>query len=75
VAAALIYSGVMSFVLLKAIGLVIPLRAETHEETEGLDLTQHGEEAYIHGEGNASMAPGHAAASSAAPQLRTQPVQ
>jgi Amt family ammonium transporter len=75
VAAALVYSGVMSFVLLKLISLVIPLRAESHEETEGLDLTQHGEEAYIHGEGNASMSPGHAAAAAATPRLQTQPVQ
>jgi Amt family ammonium transporter len=75
VAAALVYSGVMSFVLLKLIGLIVPLRAETHEETEGLDLTQHGEEAYIHGEGNASMAPGHAAAAVATPRLQTQSVR
>jgi Amt family ammonium transporter len=48
VAAAIVYSGVVSFVLLKAIGLVIPLRAESSDETAGLDVTQHGEEAYIH---------------------------
>jgi Amt family ammonium transporter len=60
VAAALVYSGLMSFVLLKLIALVIPLRAESNEETEGLDLTQHGEEAYIHAEGTASMSFAHA---------------
>src|SRR5687767_3300573 len=48
VVAAIVYSGVMSFVLLKVIGLVLPLRAADSEETEGLDLTQHGEEAYVH---------------------------
>ena len=37
-----------SFVLLKLIGLVIPLRATTSEEAEGLDITAHGEEAYMH---------------------------
>ncbi len=48
VVAAIVYSGVMSFVLLKVIGLVIPLRAESGDEAAGLDVTQHGEEAYIH---------------------------
>ena len=38
----------MSFVLLKLIGLVIPLRADAEDEASGLDVTQHGEEAYIH---------------------------
>jgi Amt family ammonium transporter len=51
VGAAIVYSGVMSFVLLKLIGLVMPLRADAQEETAGLDVNQHGEEAYIHGEG------------------------
>jgi Amt family ammonium transporter len=46
--AALFYSGIMSFVLLKAINLVLPIRAAAAEETEGLDVTLHGEEAYIH---------------------------
>ena len=44
--AAIVYSGVMSFVLLKLIGLVIPLRADADDEITGLDETQHGEEAY-----------------------------
>jgi ammonium transporter, Amt family len=48
VLAAIVYSGVMSFVLLKLIGLVIPLRASGSDESAGLDITQHGEEAYLH---------------------------
>ena len=48
VLAAMLYSGVASFVLLKLIGIFIPLRATTGEETEGLDVTAHGEEAYTH---------------------------
>jgi Amt family ammonium transporter len=48
VAAAIVYSGAVSFALLKLIGLVLPLRADATEETAGLDVTQHGEEAYIH---------------------------
>ncbi|MEO8520815.1 MAG: ammonium transporter [Acidobacteriota bacterium] len=46
--AVLAYSGAVSFVLLKLVGLVLPLRASEHEETEGLDVTLHGEEAYLH---------------------------
>ena len=45
--AAIVYSGLMSFILLKLIGLVMPLRASVGDETEGLDITQHGEEAYL----------------------------
>ena len=37
--------------LLKVIGLVTPLKAETREEGLGLDKTQHGEEAYADDEG------------------------
>jgi Amt family ammonium transporter len=48
VAAAIAFSGVVSFVLLKLIGLVLPLRADAVDETTGLDVTQHGEDAYIH---------------------------
>jgi ammonium transporter, Amt family len=51
IAAAIVYSGVVSFILLKLIGIVIPLRADKAAEAEGLDNTQHGEEAYVHGAG------------------------
>jgi Amt family ammonium transporter len=47
VLAAIVYSGVGTFVILKLIGLVLPLRATGGEETSGLDLTAHGEEAYM----------------------------
>jgi Amt family ammonium transporter len=47
VLAAIVYSGLGSFVLLKLVGLVIPLRATDADENTGLDVTQHGEEAYI----------------------------
>ena len=50
--AAIVYSGVMSFILLKAISVVIPLRATTSDETAGLDISQHGEEAYLHSDGS-----------------------
>jgi ammonium transporter, Amt family len=44
---AILYSGIVSFALLKLIGLVIPLRSSANDESEGLDITQHGEEAYL----------------------------
>ena len=51
IAAAIVYSGVMSFILLKVIGLFIPLRASASDESVGLDIGQHGEEAYLHAGG------------------------
>jgi Amt family ammonium transporter len=47
VVAAIVYSGVVSYLLLKLVGLVIPLRASIEAENEGLDTNQHGEEAYM----------------------------
>jgi len=49
--AAIVYSGVVSFVLLKLIALVLPLRATTSDEAVGLDIAAHGEEAYLHSDG------------------------
>ena len=49
------YSAVVTFVLLKLIALVLPLRASRSEEDEGLDISQHGEEAYLTAGGGASM--------------------
>jgi Amt family ammonium transporter len=46
--AAIVYSGLMSFVLLKLIGLVMPLRAAADDEASGLDISLHGEDAYPH---------------------------
>jgi Amt family ammonium transporter len=51
VLAAIIYSGVGTFALLKLIAIVVPLRAESTEEGLGMDVSQHGEEAYAEGEG------------------------
>ncbi len=52
IVAAIVYSGIMSFVLLKLISLVIPLRATSEDEASGLDISLHGEEAYLHSEGS-----------------------
>jgi Amt family ammonium transporter len=45
------YSGVGTLVLLKLIGLVAPLKVGAKEEGLGLDVSQHGEEAYADHEG------------------------
>jgi ammonium transporter, Amt family len=45
------YAFVGTYVILRLIGLVMPLRATEHEEAIGLDVVQHGEEAYSSGEG------------------------
>lgn len=51
VAATLVYSAAASWILLKVVGFVIPLRPAARDEAVGLDVTQHGEEAYSTGEG------------------------
>ena len=51
VGAAILYSGGVSFILLKGISLIVPLRADHSEETSGIDVTLHGEEAYTHDAG------------------------
>jgi len=50
IAAAAIYSFVISFALVKIVGLVIPLRPSVEDEMTGLDISQHGEEAYLLGD-------------------------
>jgi Amt family ammonium transporter len=51
VGAVFLYSAGMTWGLLKIVALVAPLRAAAREEGLGLDVTQHGEEAYARGEG------------------------
>jgi Amt family ammonium transporter len=48
IGAVIVYSGVMSFIILKVISLIAPLRATEEDETLGLDISLHGEEAYLH---------------------------
>jgi len=43
IAAVIIWSGVITFVLLKVIEFLVPLRVNRQNEIEGLDVTQHGE--------------------------------
>jgi ammonium transporter, Amt family len=49
--ATIVYSTIATFVIIKAIGFGFNLRASAKEEGIGLDVTQHGEEAYSRGEG------------------------
>ena len=44
--ATLVWSGVATFVILKLVNLVVPLRASAENENEGLDLVLHGESGY-----------------------------
>ena len=57
VGTAIVYSGAMSFALLKIIALFMPLRATAAEEAEGLDVSMHGEEAYLHTGGMEAVTP------------------
>jgi Amt family ammonium transporter len=50
VLATLIYSGVLTAVLFWVVDKFVGLRATSEEETEGLDITQHGEIAYTEAE-------------------------
>lgn len=43
---AFIYSGGMTFIVLKVIAIFTPLRATTDQQENGLDLIEHGENAY-----------------------------
>jgi Amt family ammonium transporter len=55
--AAPVYAFTATFLLLKAIGLVMPLRATEREEALGMDVIQHGEDAYASGEGAILVTP------------------
>jgi Amt family ammonium transporter len=45
-ASTLIYSGVMTFILLKIVDVLVGLRVSADEEREGLDLVLHGEQVF-----------------------------
>jgi len=46
VLATYMFVGIMTFLILKGIALITPLRASDEEQVNGLDLTQHREKAY-----------------------------
>lgn len=47
----MLYSGVATLGVLKAVSLMMPLRADRSDEGLGMDVSQHGEEAYADHEG------------------------
>jgi ammonium transporter, Amt family len=51
------YAFVATFVILRVIALFTPLRVTEREEALGMDVTQHGEEAYATGEGAILITP------------------
>jgi Amt family ammonium transporter len=55
--AAPVYAFVATFLLLRVIGLFTPLRATQRQEALGMDVVQHGEEAYASGEGAILISP------------------
>jgi Amt family ammonium transporter len=46
-----VYAFVATYILLRLVEFLMPLRASTHDEAIGMDVSQHGEEAYASGEG------------------------
>jgi ammonium transporter, Amt family len=51
------YAFAATYVLLKVVGAAMPLRATEREEAVGMDVVQHGEEAYATGEGAILVVP------------------
>ncbi len=56
------FSGAATFAILKLVGLVVPLRISGRVEGVGLDVMEHGEEAYTAGDGAILISPGDAPA-------------
>ena len=46
VGATIVYAGVVTFIIIKVLDVTMGLRVEEEEEREGLDIGQHGEQAY-----------------------------
>ena len=69
----LVYAGGMTFVILKLLGALMPLRTVTRLEGLGMDVTQHGEEAYTSGEGSILVLPDADIAAAPVPELAPQP--
>ena len=72
--ASIAYSAALTWGLLKAVAAVAPLRAAAPDEGLGLDVSQHGEEAYARGEGAILILdePPESPAPAVAPVIRTE---
>jgi len=55
--AVIVYTALGTFVILRAIGLVTALRVSEKTERLGLDVAEHGEQAYTSGEGAVLLLP------------------
>jgi Amt family ammonium transporter len=69
---AALYAGLMTFGILKLLGLVMSLRAVPKIEGIGMDVSQHGEEAYASGEGSILVPPEAALLSEPVPVFTPQ---
>jgi Amt family ammonium transporter len=69
VVCSLVYAGAMTFVILKVLGAVVALRAPAKVEGLGMDVSQHGEEAYSSGEGSILVLPEAELGTAKAPSL------
>lgn len=65
------FSAVMTFAILKAMTLVVRVRASVREQGIGLDISQHGEEAYSRGEGAILILPEGGTVDEAGARYRT----
>jgi Amt family ammonium transporter len=68
---AALYSGAMTLGILKLVAVAMPLRSRVRDEAVGLDMSQHGEEAYARGEGAVLVRPGVVIAATPVPQPAT----
>jgi Amt family ammonium transporter len=60
------YAFVATFLILRLLALMMPLRATEREEALGMDVVEHGEQAYMDGEGAILVTPDVAAAATLA---------
>ena len=65
VGVSVVYAAVMTLVILKGLGAVVALRSDAKTEGLGMDVSQHGEEAYSTGEGSILVLPAEAAPTAA----------
>jgi Amt family ammonium transporter len=52
-----VYAFGATYILLRILGSLMPLRATDRDEAVGMDIVQHGEEAYVTGEGAILVSP------------------
>lgn len=73
IVAVLVYSGALTFVILKGMSFVMALRPDAKEEGLGMDIVSHGEEAYSEGEGAVLLLDDEMVSKPAAAPVRTRP--